>query len=708
LKLKSEMENLSDPVLLNILQFLPLQSRMTLSCTNKRMLRLCFDKMLTRCTTFSDNFCLTDTCFRTYIKQCNNGKHISVLNLNNVYWIARNKLLPQIKKCTMLRELHVKGTKITPKDFEALLPCFQELQTLAFSFEKISDLKKDNFSDCQESLSHIKQLCIEVSHPFRAVTGTITSTFIGYVSTFIDWCTALEELHVTAGICHRMNEELFHFTIDENAMSNLRVYTHATGRENITMNLIFCGIMKHLGKFSFIWKIFHMRSLLLELELNPEFDKDSKQILTNMAQLKSLDLLDSSSAHSLPSNDTTPLSDAINLRFLRLQKWGIEAKELAILLSNLSKLRSLCLEQCCFVMLESGDERGKRRANMHGIEAISKHCPNLEYLNLSGICNPKDEQILPMSRILSTHVHITFPDVISKMKNLRGLAISLCHLDDNRPAECAVVDDAKDEDHKCDTPDKDGNCPMQVIAEGCPNMEEFELVTTYFESALAENQISPSSQKFRYCSGTRNVLEHDLSHIAKWYYLKKLTLGAIPNIDKGDFLVEIAEQCPYIQVLSLAFIGMTGHCKYDASLNKALPLMNNLNDFRLEQPNFPLSSAFFKALGKCRELRRFCCIAKNSKFVPKDITAFVQESKHLAVLQLLTGATIAACNALEKAVKNIVSQTRPGFCVTLYPLMADQENLRQKLYQVPPRHFRELTVFSSKVAQSPQNAWWDT
>ncbi|CAH1799644.1 unnamed protein product [Owenia fusiformis] len=604
------MEKLSDPVLLHILQYLPIENRMMVSCCNKRFLRLCFDKFLTRETKLGGCYKMSETRFKAYIKQSYDGD-------------------------------------------------------------------------------------------------------IGELHSFIDMCTSLSEIHITTGICHKMPDETFSFMVETNALKNLCVYTQSF-EWDVTTYMMFKGLAKSVGKLKVPWKTFHIPSFYLS---EMKSDPDIKDILQNSSKLTSLDIGNCDIFSSLPCEEI-PISDSVELEFLRVNSWGLDSKDLQQLLSNFSQLRSLSLSECFVVLVE----RGVNNASMDGIEAIQKYAPNLEYLNLSDICNPLHHRDLE-TQIQCADAHTTVPEIVSKLKKLKGLALPLCHLDQqtktkedifSRLTNVIHTRESKNSKNAAENNEKKEVVPscMEMLVNGCPEMQEFELANSHFTSSLHRShrtggQISPSNHKFNYCDGAQNVLASELVYISKWHQLRRLVLSAIPNVDSGQFLVEISENCPNISELLIAFLGATDVCEYQLALNKALPNMQNLQLFRLEQPNFELSPAFWIALGHCKGLQRFCCIAKDSKFIIKHVIRFVEQCKQLAALQLFSGSTVIAGKHLMKALISRVGRKRAGFSVIVYPILGDSATLKQHIHRLPHCHYSQITMYSTQVAQTSTDAWWE-
>ncbi|CAH1253760.1 FBXL18 [Branchiostoma lanceolatum] len=687
------MEKISDEIVLHILQFLPLDDVLSVQRVSRRFSRICQDKTLWRHTELRSCYGLSDDLLKDIIShQAENIQHLS---LHGCYWL-HSIAIEVLSRCVNLRTLNLSHCRVTTKCLSKILSATKELRHLAWDVEggfRPSFLSQE----CKETLKKLKVL--KQVYPFEVhqdLFGVLTFCpaleriyLLGNVqlSNVACWTyNPLEEDQAAVSVRNLKELVCYGFENSEVASSVFNLLTgsikqgdpHPTLHSYCISGGPFVTYEKAVGSYAQAFEPF--KTDLLQLDLS-----SGREGICSISDLEKTK----------------------NLQFLRLSyNYCLHSYDLMTVSTVCQNLRVLNLMGCryCFSCSERFDW------DLSGLEAVAENCPHLHSLNLSGAhhCNSFGcPNVFPSDGLA---------DTIAKMKGLVSLSLPACSVGTSKKSKKSRMD-----------PMFQGNGPrpqtssrtshyskadpqilnLWKIVQGCPLVEEFELLGVGFHSQLVHKALHLKSERdkggffvYRPCDDVKSrIKDADLSCICEWQKLRKLTLGALPGVVTGEFLQALPKRCPALRHLSLANLGPTGQCIYSKNLLAALRRMPHLQDFRFEQPNFNVVWSFLEALYNCVDLQRLCVVARNGEIDPHLTLKLFEKCKHLVVCQLFTMGQVLASHRLQQLIRQRYQSERPALHVAiLHLLMEDSRSLSQL---IPMVHLEEFTMYKSRVGEQP-------
>ena len=219
------------------------------------------------------------------------------------------------------------------------------LQALSFSISTFADIKRDKFAAAQDSLKTLKRL-----HLYYTSTEMVLMRYHGESATILDYCHNLQELLIdSAGMAV---PELYRPIISSPAVYNKLEVLSLTPNIHAGAQMFFYGTLQQLPNAKLPWRTLLMPNVnFCEFSRKPEF----RECLQEVDKLENLDL--SGSRVEVP-NGVVDFSRAFNLRYLNLRSklQRYTDRELKMVLSSCSQLRSLNLAGCAWTMEVSRNE----------------------------------------------------------------------------------------------------------------------------------------------------------------------------------------------------------------------------------------------------------------------------------------------------------------------------------------------------------------
>lgn len=685
------LDFLPDSLLLRVIAYLDYPDRQSVAHIGTRYKYLCYDMTIVRQSNFEGCYTMQEDDLKDYV-QLSCG-FIRVLNLNHCYWLTQKCLQSVIKKCYNLQELHVIQCRLCTTALVSLLVELTQLNSLSFSIDSFTNIKKETFHPARMTLKSLKAVCIYYSS--RELT---VMNFLGEQLTLLDYCESLRELVINSAeisipeLCRPVltRPDKLDTIRSMSLSSNIHAAAH----------LLFYGTLSALANLKIPWEMLLMPNVnFSEFSQKPEY----KECLKHIDRLKYLDI---SGSFQPVDRKVLNILSAHQLRYYNVSMTKIRPEHLLDIASTCHHLISLNIFECSHAFFE------QIQFDVSGLIQLLRKCSHLRHLNIGGI-----------------HFHaeayrssVQMRKIISEIKGLRSLGLAVCMLCDFKsipPAKpdwgkrSVNVDSPPPPKKSCqdsripfdsdDTECSRGSDSKPVFDEICcrnPELSCLEIISVGFSSSFHKNKfIKPREQQFNPCAEVRMVRDFDLLSISQLKHLVDLTIIGAPSL-KGNCLVEIAKCCGQLERLSLGFIGEA--LTMVNNFSRVLAHLKSIRDIRLEQPYMSLDSAFFCSLSKCRRIQRLCIIAKQSHYNPNCVMRSMDELSLLVVLQIFSAETLIGCHKLSTAIKKRFCRTRPALSICIFPLLHDDIQDVPKL--IPAKHFNELTRFSSSVSSLPPPA----
>lgn len=701
---------ISDPLLLRILSYLPMGDVYRMSKTNSKMHALCYDQYVVRVVKMGNFHEMSKEMFKEFIN--NSYRHIVKLDLNHCYWLPGHVVTDMVLKCCKLTELHLIECKLRSQQLVKILAQNQSIRAFSCSIASITDITEQVMQNpaAQKTLWYLKKLCLHFKQEARKFDLSVSVNFVQNTSLF-HYCGNLESLHVL-GTPHRGLPKDMLRPLILNLDNFQRIKELAINdAADPAARIFFFGTLLELCKVDL-----HLKTLLKPMA-NLTTKQDFANIFKNMSDLENLDL--SRSNIEVPM-DMIKWEEAVNLRHLNLlENIKINSEQLSMLAGSCPHIVSLNL-QYCISSFQAGKNTYPLHEDLKGLQALISSCRHLTHLNLSGI----------HSHYLR-HNETTICDALAELSGLKSLSLSSCAVvhkhskANDKPIDVRLVPPFKmrriswmevNQTLPVERQPEMGTYPgdpvslsgelhsscqdLETLIKGCPNMEQFELITPNFHSVFHRALgMCVREQNFYACESSRQLRESQLVWISYWKNLRYLQLTGIPEIRLGTYLISICKHCQQLETLHLAQLGLTGHCTYLASLCTALTYCKSLKDFRIEQPNMVLNENFFWSLGKCPKLERVCVASKGSTFNPFHLDQLLHFAPKLMVLMLFSGMSEDHCKRIQSDLTKKYKPQRPALWISLFPLQ--HIDLRDALNSMPIKHYEELMLLRSRVSVKP-------
>eukprot|EP00058_Branchiostoma_floridae_P024234 XP_002609724.1 hypothetical protein BRAFLDRAFT_102461 [Branchiostoma floridae] len=366
------MEKISDEIVLQFLQFLPLDDILNVQRVSRRFSRICQDKTLWRHTGLKSCHALSDDLLKDIIShQAVNIQHLS---LHGCHWL-RSTSIEVLSRCVNLQTLDLSHCRVTTKCLSKILSATKELRRLAWDVEggfRPSFLSQE----CKETLKKLKVL--KQVYPFE-----VHQDLFGVLT----FCPALEKIYLLGNVqlshvaCWTYNPlEEDQAAVSASNLKELVCYGFENSEVASSVFNLLTGSMKQGDPQP------TLRSYCISGGPFVTYEKAVGSYAQAFEPFKT-DLLQldlSSGREGICS--ISDLEKTKNLQFLRLSyNFCLHSYDLMTASTVCQNLRVLNLMGCryCFSCSERFDW------DLSGLEAVAENCPHLHSLNLSGAhhCN---------------------------------------------------------------------------------------------------------------------------------------------------------------------------------------------------------------------------------------------------------------------------------------------------------------------------------
>ncbi|XP_069110828.1 F-box/LRR-repeat protein 18-like [Argopecten irradians] len=719
----SAFEILPDSMMLHILSFLSCDDLCAIRNVNRMLRRLSSDRSLVWNSNFEECYRTSEEAFESYIQA--GGPLIHRLNLSHCYWLSGRSVSNALKRCSNLRELYILDISLTAKKLVKILCGLPNLVTFAFTVTNMDefDTELESNNAARHTMMGIKHLTIHFKVPLSLRTeASISVQFLQKKTTFFEHCKDLESFHVLGhpNLGCGLPKLLLQPNVDK--VENLKNVKEISLNYAIdpAARIFYYGTLLSVAKLQ----------LQMTTVLNPSanFGSQIRSDFWNIFwksqyQLQNLDI-SSISIQKIFKHVFDPQVPKPNLQYLNLSDTYFTSEEgptsnLASLICVCPNLKSLNLRNSHIIFTSPNREM----VDVAGISRLVSTCSCLSEVNLGGI-HMHDPEV--MSRV---------PQLLANCHGLKSLAVSCCCCS-YQSAKCKGLSGSRgggagggpplkrqrtgvasakalpSTSSHCDDLETD-HCPdmenggLESLVRGCPGMVKFELVNAGLTRPVihrGHNGLMPKSCVYKPCPESAVLNDQRLFCIGKWKHLKYLQLAGLPGIMTGSCLVAIATGCQFLERLHIAYIGLMGHPNFARQLCQALPEFKALKDLRVEHSYQCVDSHFCKAVQSCKTLQRLCVMSGGGTIDSTSVISLVANRPSLVALQLFTEANRTQCRRLQKAIEDRFGTQRPALRVSIWPLF--DTDTPSMMNNIPTKHLEELTVFSSRVSDSPPNWKW--
>ncbi|XP_060081814.1 F-box/LRR-repeat protein 18-like [Ylistrum balloti] len=713
----SAFEILPDNIVLHILSFLSCEDLCAVRHVNHMLRRLSSDRSLVWNSDFEGCYKTSEKAFEMYIQA--GGPRIHRLNLSHCYWLSGQSVLNALKRCTNLQELYILDISLTPKKLIKILCGLPNLVTFAFTVTNMDefDTELEGNNAARLTMMGIKHLTIHFKVPLSLRTeASISVQFLQKKTTFFEHCRDLESFHVLGhpNLGCGLPKLLLQPNVDK--VENLKNVKEISLNYAIdpAARIFYYGTLLSVAKLQ----------LQMTTVLNPSanFGSEIKTDFWNIFWksqylLQNLDI-SSISIQKIFTHVFDPEVPKPNLQYLNLSDTYFTSEEgptsnLTSLICVCPNLRSLNLRNSQIIFTNPSREM----VDVAGISRLVSTCHSLTEVNLGGIHMHDLEVTSRVSQLLAN------------CHGLKSLAVSCCCCS-YQSAKCKEMSSCggagpplkrqrtgvsstkafPSTSSDCDDIEID-HCPdtggLESLVRGCPGMVKFELVNAGLTRPVVHqghNGLMPKSCLYKPCSESAALNDQRLFCIRKWKHLKYLQLAGLPGIMTGSCLVAIATGCQFLERLHIAYIGLMGHPNFARQLCQSLPEFKALKDLRVEHGYLSVDSHFCKAAQSCQTLQRLCVMSSGGTIDSASVISLVANRPSLVALQLFTETNKTHCRRLQKAIEDRFGSARPALRVSIWPLF--DTDTPSMMNNIPTKHLEELTVFSSRISDSPPNWKW--
>ena len=220
--------------------------------------------------------------------------------------------------------------------FVSILADLLQLQSISFSINSFTNIKKEIFTSSSHILKQLKRL-----HIFYNSRELHVMSYIGEHETLLDYCENLEELTIDAA--EMSIPELYRPVVS--CPNKLLSFKGMRLSNNIHAGaqMLFYGTLVQLPNARIKWQ-----TLLMPNVNFGEFTKKSEFLdcLKSVGHFRNLDI--SGSLEPLTSNSLS-LADALELRYLNVARTLVSHQHLSIISSACRHLTSLNLFECDYI-----------------------------------------------------------------------------------------------------------------------------------------------------------------------------------------------------------------------------------------------------------------------------------------------------------------------------------------------------------------------
>ncbi|XP_046899782.1 F-box/LRR-repeat protein 18 [Hypomesus transpacificus] len=700
------MSDFSDEILLGVLRYVPLPDLLlSVARVCRKLHSLCHDKTLLSHACLTEDYTASDATVCQVLKQLSN--QVQSLSLNGCYWLS-GSTIDQVHRCRAVTQLDLSGCRVTTLRLSRLLSSLPLLQSLAFDVAPGFDSAQLS-AEARDSLGRV-----------RALRQTLLTPSYGVVPC----CCGLQRLQLRLEIPEVTREGTSmccQLMVGQSSVPHyqqLQCFTArlAPGEVNQTLLLLYLAVFS-------VCVPEHLRVFLVSVPgLNPAHWPAAASLAQTLGRHGDLEAL------QLPRSwlDAESLRRALNgnapkhLSFSRCP--ALRPQLVRSLLEDgirdATRLVSLNLSGISHNPYPEGNgARGEDELVAETMNRLVTGCPNLAHLNLTHTHYHHDN---PAGLGGDTHLCAS----LARLTHLRSLSLPVCALADGphtnthapthtlspsalllglrKPPRVGLQSYRPD---SAPSFPRDGTSGLGALLAGCPSLEVLEVTGPGFVSALPRLEACVRVwAEPRACAWARVVGDAHIAALQELPRLRKLTLAGVPGVSRGAGLVQVAQRCRELQVLSLANLGSLKTISYSAALLEALQHCSQLRELRLEQPYLSANSAFFEALSCCSRLQRLCIVSRNGTFQPDAVATFMERCRDVVMCHMFMGGTLVSCRTLQKTLLDRFSSERPALSVVIYPLL--HEDLPLVIRETPLPLLDQVTLFQSRVAQTlPRSPW---
>ncbi|XP_072034272.1 F-box/LRR-repeat protein 18-like [Amphiura filiformis] len=715
--IQTNLQCLSDEVLLHIISYLALSDRVSLSRVSQRFSNLCIDVSLMRYLDGRHDWNLDADTLIGVLR--GGGQHIRHLDFAYCYWLHSKNVTKCVIKCPNLDKLDLRSCSVTPKDLDKILSVTVSL----------------------------KHLAVTDAGAYVVRTDAVLPPFARNI-----YCMSDKACDTLRGLVE------VNLIIDSKCTKGLYVLSMC---ENVTMLSVFCsGKSKSCSCDSFthleLDTAHNMFECMTNVYIDPLLPVHHKLVwialvtllhghpvqtetgLPYMEELEHVSMKNSSQSHHnvvtgiavKAGPDIVPLfmrfPERLDCFHIHAVKPGSHvANHWSDILEHLTTVTSLLMP----LQLIDIDKEGVSKRWMTSLVALCSHVKHLSFLD--SLCHIQNR----ISKNMLIDIN-EFWDSVAKnvTKDLLSLAVPPCFVLDKESCLKLIGGDSKgckekrqnDAEHSgpqgfgrrqrvgesstmasssTQSLSHELGGPLEKCISSCPLLEKFEVMPSVQHSPSGAP--SPLSAGIlglldlrhpkSFCAAEHLVKDNHLACISQWKHLSSLTLAWLPGILHGKCLIEITKGCSRLRFLSLAYIGLQGGCVYQQALCEALKYAKSLQDLRVEQPYLRVNDTLCKALQHCTQLTRLCLLTLKSQFSHNGVLSVFHECKNLCVLHIVTGSSGAACKRLTTDLNARYKEQRPALnvCITT------GNDRIESLGKVAQVHMKEVILLRSHVCDKP-------
>ncbi|XP_014661579.1 PREDICTED: F-box/LRR-repeat protein 18-like [Priapulus caudatus] len=668
-----------DMLLMYIFQYFRASDLIVVSQTCKKFMRLSEDRILVRKCDFSDSFYSKENDICDYVKV--RGCYITVLNLNNCFWIREKTASAIVKKCPNVVELHMLQCKLSLNTVAAAVRR-GKLRKLSWSYQLMArgHMKRADqlaVKPCSwAGLASLRALTIDVCEPMLQKQQQ-------FISSFLERCRNLETLAIY--------------------MSKLAQLPGSDKFCESRLDIATCWLYNFLfSDLDILRKLPTMRSLSLPICVNSMHH----DISVTVDKLR-----------AVPASLETLLAPVTLARGQELEPGVDKLARMRHVVLKVKSLPQLVGEQQWeYVNAYSADTNADLS---QGLDAFLGAAPRLRQLKLQNYAPLTSLDFLDRCRDLThlslsnTHVHsdTNACAAIALCPRLRHLALPVCALvttrDERltarvkRPAAGGGGARKRRVGMRTRPPaDADDTSNLRTVVDGCPDVCEFELIAPGCSDRFTSHEIIDQTA----CKFIRYVGDDDIAAIGRWTRLERLTLVRLKGLTHGSSLVDIAHRCTRLRSLTLVYVGGdNGNARCELALREALTHLPRLRDLRLEQPRVAFNPQFLSALARCTCLRRLAVVSLAGSLDGASLATVLDAAPLLTYLQVSANVSVAEARGVQRdLMKRYLCGRRPSLVVSISPCpRAGSDAVFE--FALPFKHFSEMSCWKSRICGEPDN-----
>lgn len=668
--------DLPDFIILHIFRYLRASDLILISLTCERFARLSEDKILVRKCDFSDSVYTKENEIRDYAKI--RSLNITILNLNNCFWLRESAVSYIVKKCTNVVELHVLQCKLSITTLAAAIRRGR-IGKLSWSYQLRGHTKKNDHMAVQQctwgGVSKLTSVILDVCEPLMQKQQL-------FVSSFLERCKNVQSLTIyMSKLAQLPNSEKF--CEGRLAIATCWLYNFLFTDLEIFKNM---PDIKHISLPICINSLHHDISILI--------DKLNKA----------------------PINLKTFLAPVMIIQGQEVERGMDVMKKIKYVVMKVKSLPNLSGEkQWEFLNIHSA---GVSSNLSSGISDFLDATPNLRQLKFQNYAPVDNLDFLRNCRYLThlslsnLHIHgqLNLCSQLAQCPKLKHLALPVCALikitDERvigkgkrkRSPACENLARKRRVGISTQTPNLEIISSLSCVVEACPDMVEFELISPGCSDRFTSHEIIDQTA----CKYINFVTDEDIEPVSQWERLERLTMVRLKGLVHGQSIVKIAKSCKQLQHLTLVYIGGdNGNPRCDLALREALTYMPHLLDLRIEQPRMNLYPQFLCALHHCKSLQRLCVMSLGGTLDGSALCCVLEAIPMLTFMQISADISMAEARNMQRdLLKKFLCGRRPSLLVFISPYQKVGNDAMFD-FCVPYKHFSEISCWKSRVCSLP-------